>query len=151
MNIDVFAPMSGTTMPLEKVSDPVFAQKMLGDGIAISPSKGTLYSPLDSEITMLADTLHAIGLKSNAGVEVLIHIGLDTVTLKGEGVETFITVNQTVTVGTPLISFDLKLLKEHGFDPTTIIVATNSKEFDTTHKKLNASVVEKQDIIWTIK
>lgn len=151
LNIEIFAPFSGLTFPLDGVNDPVFAQKMLGDGVAITPSKETIYSPIDGEITMLDDTRHAIGFKNASGIEVLIHIGLDTVALKGEGFETFVSVGQSVTIGTPLISFDLELLKNRKLDPTTMIVVTNSNEFDTTDKTLNKSVVELKDVIWRIK
>lgn len=151
MNSEIFAPVSGLTFPLDGVKDPVFAQKMLGDGIAITPSKEMIYSPIDGEITMLADTRHAIGFKNASGIEVLIHIGLDTVALKGEGFETFVSVGRSVTIGTPLISFNLELLKNRNLEPTTMIIVTNSNEFDTTDKTLNKSVVELKDVIWRIK
>lgn len=147
----VFAPLPGIVIPLEDVNDPVFAQKMLGDGIAISPSSGILTSPIDGEVTMVTDTLHAIGLKNDMGVELLIHIGIDTVSLNGEGFESFISVGQSVNVGTPLVEFDIELLNKKNIDPTIMIISTNSKEFNTSLKPLKNVPVKVTDVIWEIK
>src|SRR5690554_5622221 len=83
----VVAFMEGTLVPLEKVNDPVFAQKMMGDGFAIEPTSGAVVSPVDGELTMVFHTKHAVGITTNEGVEVLLHIGINTVELDGEGFE----------------------------------------------------------------
>jgi len=100
--------MSDHTDPhLEEVPDPVFAQKMMGDGIAIEPTEGTVVSPVNGEIVQFFPTKHAIGIKSETGVEVLIHVGLETVGMKGEGFEGLVEVGDKVKVGTPLLTFDI--------------------------------------------
>ena len=82
--IQILAPINGKVIPLEQVPDPVFAEKIIGDGVAIQPSDGKIYSPVDGEITTVADTLHAYGFRTEDGIELLIHFGLETVALKGE-------------------------------------------------------------------
>ena len=81
----LLAPLNGKVIPLDQVQDDVFSQKVLGDGIAIQPENGKLYSPVDGEISSIAETLHAYGVSTEDGLEILVHVGLDTVTLKGEG------------------------------------------------------------------
>lgn len=83
--VDLLAPLNGTIIPLEEVPDPVFSQKMMGEGVAIQPTGGHVYAPFSGEIIMITPTKHAIAIRSKSGVEVLIHIGLETVSLKGEG------------------------------------------------------------------
>lgn len=84
-NNKLYAPLKGEAVLLENIEDPMFAQKILGDGIAIEPSEGKVYSPADGTVSMIADTKHAIGINTQDGLELLIHIGMDTVALKGEG------------------------------------------------------------------
>ena len=81
----LLAPLNGKVIPLDQVQDDVFSQKVLGDGVAIQPENGKLYSPVDGEISSIAETLHAYGFSTEDGLEILVHVGLDTVTLKGEG------------------------------------------------------------------
>lgn len=84
-SLQLLSPITGKTIPLTEVPDPVFSTKMMGDGIAIIPSEGKIYSPVDGEITMIAATKHAYGIKADNGLELLIHFGLETVALNGEG------------------------------------------------------------------
>ncbi len=119
------APLSGAMMSIEQVSDPVFSGKVLGDGCAILPTEGKIYAPFDGEITSVAETLHAYGIRSASGVELLIHFGLETVALKGEGFTSFVKVGDRVGVGDLLAKVDLDLLKQKGVDLTTPIVVTD--------------------------
>ena len=84
IGIRILSPLTGTAVPLEEVPDPVFSQKIIGDGIAILPRDGNLVSPIDGEVVSIAETLHAYGLRSEDGIEVMVHFGLETVALKGE-------------------------------------------------------------------
>jgi len=123
----LFAPLQGTVVKIEDVPDPVFAEKMMGDGIAIDPSDGEVVSPVSGEIVQVFPTKHAIGIKSEAGLEVLVHIGLDTVQMNGEGFTSHVSVGDKVQVGTKLVTFDLELVKEKAKSTITPIIITNSE------------------------
>lgn len=125
--VTLSAPLEGTVIPLTAVNDAVFSKKMLGDGIAITPSKGELYAPVDGEIEMVYNTKHALGMKTADGVEILFHIGIDTVNLNGEGFDVRVTEHQQVTKGDVLVKFDIDKIKAAGFDPTTMVIITNPK------------------------
>lgn len=131
------APVEGQVIPLSKVNDDVFASKMLGDGVAIVPSKGELYAPINGTIKMVYSTKHALGMQTEGGIEILFHIGLDTVNLEGKYFESFVSEGQRVNQGDLLIKFDLVKIKEAGFDPTTMIVITEPKSI-----KLNIATEE---------
>src|SRR5438477_3816534 len=107
------APLSGVVYPLERVPDPVFAQKLVGDGLAIDPTDATLRAPCAGEVMHLHPASHAITLREPRGVEVLMHIGIDTVALKGEGFSPRVKVGDKVEAGTPLIDFDLDYIATH--------------------------------------
>ncbi|MBO0451789.1 beta-glucoside-specific PTS transporter subunit IIABC [Candidatus Enterococcus murrayae] len=121
------APVEGQVIPLSKVKDDVFASKMLGDGVAIVPTKGELYAPIDGTIKMIYNTKHALGMETEDGIEILFHIGLDTVNLDGKFFESFVSEGQKVSQGDLLIKFDLMEIQQAGFDPTTMIVITEPK------------------------
>ena len=93
-------------MPIENVPDSVFADKLLGDGIAINPSDGEIISPIDGQVVMIQDSLHAIGIQSEDGIEISIHVGLDTVELKGEGFVKKVNIKDRVNKGQPIVCFD---------------------------------------------
>nr|WP_278309193.1 PTS system trehalose-specific EIIBC component [Oceanobacillus zhaokaii] len=134
----VVAPLNGQVMRLEDVPDPTFAQKMIGDGIAIKPIDGAVVAPIDGEIVQLFPTKHAIGLQGKSGLEILIHIGLETVALGGEGFEAHVKQGDQVKAGDPLITFDLDFIKEKAASHITPIVITNSNDFEinrTTDEK----------------
>lgn len=121
-------PVSGTLIPLEKVCDPVFASGSMGPGFGIIPSQGRLSAPCDCEVMMVFPTGHAIGLKTAEGEELLIHIGIDTVTLNGNGYKNHVAEGQKVRKGQPLIDFDLSVIQKAGLDPVTILIHTNSSD-----------------------
>jgi len=150
MSTNIYAPLSGKAIQLDEVNDPVFAKKMLGDGMAIIPESSVVCSPVNGKITMLAETKHAIGLVTEEGVEILIHIGIDTVTLKGTGFKSFVTDGDQVEVGTPLAEVDLATLKEHALDSTTMIIVTNSKEFTIDQRAEKGIVVNQTDQVFSV-
>lgn len=150
MTTKIFAPLSGRAIPLGEVSDPVFAKKMLGDGMAIIPANSIVASPIMGKVTMLAETKHAIGLVTEEGIEVLIHIGIDTVTLKGVGFKSLVSIGDSVQIGTPLVEFDPSVLKEHTLDPTTMIIVTNSKDFTIDEHTPNSQVTQNVDPLFSV-
>ncbi|AMV63117.1 PTS system, beta-glucoside-specific IIB component [Pediococcus damnosus] len=125
----VYSPVKGEMINLESVSDDTFAKKMLGDGVAIIPEEGKIYAPFDGQIMTVFPTKHAIGLKSDTGIELLIHIGLDTVNLKGAPFTAHVKDNDQVKKGQLLMDVDLDAIKKAGYDITTPIVVTNTKDF----------------------
>lgn len=125
----VVSPVSGTAEDITKVNDDVFSQKMMGDGAAVIPNDGTIYAPVDGEITVAYATKHAYGLTSTDGAEVLIHVGLDTVNLKGKHFESFVEQGQKVQKGDKLGTIDLDAVKAAGYDTTVMIVVTNTTNY----------------------
>ncbi|MDF2542371.1 MAG: ptsG: system glucose-specific component [Herbinix sp.] len=125
----IYAPIEGKVVPLEKVGDGVFSSGMLGEGLAIEPSKGRAVSPVKGKVSTVFDTKHAIGLTSEDGAEVLIHIGLETVELNGQYYTTHVKDGDDVNVGDLLAEFDLLAIKKAGYQMITPVVITNSSEF----------------------
>lgn len=124
---EIGSPMAGRVIPLSEVPDPVFAGKMMGDGFAIEPSKGKVVSPVNGEITSIFPTKHAIGITSEEGLEVLVHVGINTVNLDGKGFDLFVKEGQQVTRGQELLQADIDYINEHATSSTTIIAFTNLK------------------------
>ncbi|MGD1940816.1 MAG: phosphoenolpyruvate--protein phosphotransferase [Leptolyngbyaceae cyanobacterium] len=120
------APLSGFLLPIEQVPDPVFAQKMVGDGISIDPTSTVLVAPCEGEVIQIHPSLHAVTLKTAEGIEILMHIGLDTVELRGAGFTPKVQLGDRVTAGTPLIEFDIDYVALHAKSLLTQIVVTNS-------------------------
>ena len=142
------APLKGEIKAITEVPDPVFAEKMMGDGFAIIPSEGTVVSPVDGKIINLFPTKHAIGILSDGGREILIHVGIDTVNLKGQGFETFVSENERVKKGQLLLKIDLDYVKEHAKSIITPIVFTNlSKEEKVVIEKEGLVELKQEGII----
>lgn len=120
------APLTGLVVPIENVPDPVFAEKMVGEGVSIDPFSNRLLAPCDGEVALVHAAKHAITVRHDTGAEVLMHIGLDTVAMKGEGFEVLVNVGDTVRAGDPLIEFDLDLVATQAKSLLTQIVITNS-------------------------
>ena len=141
------SPLNGKAVDLGTVSDEMFASKTLGDGIAIVPADGKLYAPCDAEVVMLFETKHAIGLRTSNGAEILVHIGVNTVSMEGDGFKAFVKQNDKVKEGDLLIEFDLNAIKEKNLDPTVMVV--NS----TSYKVLNQSYgdVKTGDVLFDVK
>ena len=136
------APVDGEMISLEEVPDKVFAAKIMGDGVAFRFDGDTIYSPCDAKVIMIADTVHAIGLKCRNGAEVLIHIGLDTVELNGKGFEKLVDEGEQVSKGIPLIKIDRSIMQAAAIDLTTPMVITDSSDnqFHIEEKNLNQNV-----------
>lgn len=128
-NVEVFSPITGRLLSLKEVPDQVFSQKMMGEGFAIEPAQGEVLAPVDGEVIHVFPTKHAIGLKTSDDLELLIHIGIDTVELKGEGFEVFISEGDMVKVGQKLLQFDMDLLKEQGKSLITPVVFPQSADW----------------------
>ncbi|HEM5121384.1 TPA: PTS glucose transporter subunit IIA [Streptococcus suis] len=126
---NVFSPLSGQILPLEKVNDATFSKKMLGEGVAIIPKDGKVYAPFDGAVTSLFPTKHAIGLTSDEGVELLIHFGLETVELKGRGFVSHVSDGEKVEKGQLMLEVDVEMLVAEGYDIVTPIVVTNTQEY----------------------
>lgn len=124
----VCAPASGATIPLSKVSDPVFSQGMLGEGVAVRPKGGVVYAPVSGVVTAVVASKHAVAIRTDAGAEVLLHVGVDTVRLRGKGFTCFIEKGERVAAGDALISFDEKLVRDSGLDDSVIVTVTNPGE-----------------------
>ena len=129
------APMTGTAVAMTSVSDPVFASEAMGKGEAIEPTEGKVFSPVDGSITVLAGTGHAVGLLSNGGAEILIHIGIDTVELNGVPFTPHVKVGDTVKKGDLLMEVDLDAVKAAGKQTTTMIVVTNTDDYASVEGK----------------
>jgi PTS system beta-glucosides-specific IIC component len=125
----VLAPLAGTVQAISEAKDEVFSSEALGKGAVIFPENGELVSPVNGKIETLFPTLHAIGITSEAGSEILIHIGIDTVKLNGEGFKAYVQAGDTVTAGQKLISFDKDAIEAKGYDVETMIVVTNSPDY----------------------
>ena len=124
------APISGRCIPLEEVNDEMFASKMLGDGFAIEPSSGTVKSPVDGTVTVAYPTGHAFGIRTEDGMEILIHIGIDTVELKGDGFKTCVEQGQKITQGGLLAEVDLEKIQRSGKDPITMVLFTSGEKME---------------------
>lgn len=138
-DLQLYAPLTGDIVQLEDVPDPVFNQKMMGEGIAIMPSEGKVVSPVEGKIVQVPETKHAVGIEADDGTEILVHIGLETVGLNGEGFTFHVKTGDKVSVGDSLLDFDLNYIKEHASDSVTPIVITNSgegtKQYQMTEEK----------------
>lgn len=139
------APMDGKVIPINEVNDEAFSQKMLGEGVAIIPDNGNVVSPVDGEVIQVFDTLHAYGIRSNEGIEILIHIGINTVELKGEGFKSFVSDGRKVNVGDKLAEVNLDLLKEKNYLLDTPIVITNLDKIKNVH--LNTGIAKSAQTI----
>ena len=127
--ISIKSPIKGEAIPLSKVDDITFADEIMGKGIAIIPTSNEVVSPINGTVSMVFNTNHAIGLKSDDGVEILIHIGLDTVKLEGEHFNVFVKNGDRINVGDKLAEFDKDAIKEKGYDISTPIVITNTIDY----------------------
>lgn len=150
----VTTPINGKVVDITEVSDPVFSQKMMGEGIAIEPSDGNVVSPVDGVVVQVFPTKHAVGLKTKSGLELLIHIGLETVNLDGEGFEAFVKAGDKVKRGDKLVSFDLEIIKEKATSTISPLIITNMDEVvENVEKELNesAKTSETEVLVVTLK
>jgi len=127
--IEIMLPMAGVVIPVTQAKDPTFSEEMLGKGVAVLPSVGRVFSPIHGKVFQLFDTLHAISLVSEDGVELLIHIGMDTVQLKGKHFTAVVKTGDTIKVGDLLIEFNKDAILAEGFDLTTPVVVCNHSDY----------------------
>ena len=140
-------PISGRVLPLSKVEDAVFSSGAMGDGIAIDPTDNKVYAPFDGSVEFIADTKHAVGLKSDDGVELLIHVGMDTVKMNGKGFDVKTKVNQRVKEGDLLLEFDRNEIQKEGYSLITPVVITNSCNYEQNELCLDEEALFGKSII----
>lgn len=129
----VMAPIDGTVIPLEQIPDETFATAILGPGCGIEPTGDTVYSPFDGKVTSIAPTLHAVGLESTEGIELLIHLGMDTIALRGSGFTPLVREGQAVKAGTPLLNVDLDAIRAAGLSTESAVIVTNADDLPALH------------------
>lgn len=143
----IVSPISGKVISLSSVNDPVFSSEAMGKGIAIKPNGNTVHSPVDGTIQLTFETGHAYGIKSNNGAEVLIHIGIDTVSMGGKGFTQKVTTNQKVRKGDVLGTFDRSMIEKEGLDDTTMIIVTNTSDYSEVNIVAENTVTEGTDLL----
>ena len=141
------SPLAGTVIPLSEVHDEVFASGMMGKGCAVIPEEGKVYAPFDGKVVGLLDSHHAVGMESTDGVEVLIHVGMDTVKLNGRCFTIHVEEGEQVKKGQLLLEFDIPGIKEAGYEVTTPIIITNSDEFNDVEMKAEGQVTVGTEIL----
>lgn len=143
----ITAPTTGKTVNLKDVPDEVFSKKILGDGVAVIPDNGKIVSPVNGEVVSVSDSLHAYTFKSDDGLNILVHIGLDTVKLKGEGFKALVKAGDKVKRGTPVAEVDLDVLKEKGLNPITSVIVCDAPDNIKLEKASDFSEAGKTDLI----
>ena len=144
---EIESPLTGTIIPLSEVHDEVFASEMMGKGCAIIPEEGKVYAPFDGKVVGLLDSHHAVGMESTDGVEVLIHVGMDTVKLNGRCFTIHVEEGEQVKKGQLLLEFDIPGIKEAGYEVTTPVIITNSDEFHDVQMKAKGQVTAGTQIL----
>ncbi|MDQ0359557.1 glucose PTS transporter subunit IIA [Breznakia pachnodae] len=142
------SPVKGNVISLSQVNDPTFAQGYLGNGIAVIPEDNIIYAPCNGKIVSLYHTKHAIGILSDDNVEILIHIGIDTVKMDGEGFISFVNEGDYIEASDKLVEFDTQLIKEKGFDPTVCMVITDSKNYTFQFSKTDGTTDNKDNLVY---
>lgn len=137
---DLYSPMKGEVLPIDQSNDAAFASKAMGDGVAINPEEGVIYAPADGKISLVFPTKHAIGITLGSGAELLIHAGIDTVKMEGEGFELYVDAGDQIKKGDKLLSFDMNLVKEKGYQTQTMFLVA-----DANGKTLEVTPAQKAD------
>lgn len=143
----IISPIVGTAVELSRVDDPVFSSGAMGQGIAIKPSEGVVYAPADAEVTIAFATGHAYGLKTANGAEILIHVGIDTVSMNGEGFDQKVAQGDKVKVGDVLGTFDSEKIAAAGLQDTTMVIVTNTADFASVTPVATGTVAKGDAII----
>ena len=132
----VTQPVAGKLIPASEITDPMFSAETMGPSVGIVPSGETVYAPFDGEVMMVFPTKHAVGLASEDGIEVLVHVGIDTVQMDGKGFKSFVDQGQKVSKGDRLLTFDRSEIKKAGYSDTVIVVVTNGSSLSDVQKAL---------------
>ena len=127
--LTVYAPFGGNAIALEEIPDPVFSQGILGQGCGMEPAEETVCAPFNGTVTQVIDTKHAVGVTSKDGLELLIHVGMDTVAMNGEGFTCLVKEGDAVKLGQKLMTFSMEAIKAAGHPVTTAVVVTNADDF----------------------
>lgn len=143
----VYSPVDGEAVDITEVSDPVFAQKTLGEGAGIHPENGVVRAPADGVISALYPTGHAFGISTDNGMEILVHIGVDTVKMNGEGFDIKASQDQKVQAGDVIVVFDPKLVKNRGYDDTVMCTVTNTPDFSSVKRQVSGAVKAAQPLL----
>ena len=146
---EVVSPLAGQVKPLSQATDPVFSSGVMGQGVVIEPSQGELVSPVNGTVTVLFPTKHAVGIVSEEGVEMLMHIGMGTVSLDGKGFEAHVAQGDKVTVGQKLISFDMDIIKKAGLVTETPVIITNQDDFQADVEGPLPRDIKRGDVLLT--
>lgn len=141
------APAAGKAVSVKEVNDPTFSEEILGKGVAVIPSEGKIYAPADGEVGMVFDTLHAVSMTTEYGAEVLIHVGLDTVQMKGEGFEGHVKAGDKVKKGDLLLTVDLEKVKAAGYDIITPMLIRNTADYMAVEALAGKDVAAGDDIL----
>ena len=129
----VLTPIRGKVLAQADIPDETFAQGILGPGCGIEPTGSTVYAPFDGKVTSIVSTLHAVGLESTEGIELLIHIGIDTIALRGSGFTPLVREGQAVKAGTPLLNVDLDAIRAAGLSTESAVIVTNADDLPKLH------------------
>lgn len=146
----LYSPLKGTVVSREEIPDETFAADILGDGVGIVPAVGEVMAPFDGEISSVTDTHHAVGITGPGGMEVLIHVGVDTVNMKGDGFELLVSEGEKVKAGQKLLAFDIDKIKEAGYSTTTAVLLTNSDDY-SDFKVLKTGETEFMEKLFTVE
>ena len=149
-DLSVNSPVEGKTIPLAQVSDEVFASGVLGKGVAVQPTSGKILAPADATVSMIYPTLHAVGLILDNGIEMMIHIGIDTVKLNGQYFEKHVQDGDHVKRGQLLVSFDMQKIEQAGYDLTTTVVVTNSKNYEAIGSTNKNNVTNNDQLLYLL-
>lgn len=143
----ICAPFSGKVIPVHDIPDPVFSEGIVGLGCGIEPEEETVYAPFDGVISQIAETKHAIGITSTDGMELLIHVGIDTVDMNGKGFDTLVTEGQRVKAGQLLLTFSLSQIEAAGHPTTTAVLLTNHEDFSALNLMVIGQIQHGQSIL----
>lgn len=143
----ILSPAEGKTVPLSEVNDPTFSQEILGRGVAVIPSRGRIVAPADGILTVVFETKHAISITTDKGAEIIVHVGLDTVNLKGEHYTAYKNQGDRVKAGDLLLEFDMEAIKAAGYDVITPVIVCNTPDYPDMECHAGMGVKELDPII----
>ena len=147
---EIYSPLKGEAVKLSKVPDYTFANEILGKGMAVIPDEGLVVSPVDGEVSALYNTLHAIGVTGDNGLELLIHVGINTVELEGKYYKALVKEGDKVTKGQPLLKFDIEEIRSAGYNTVTPVIITNSDEYESV-EQVAIGDVEKSALVMNVR
>lgn len=146
--IEVTCPLAGELVDISTVNDPVFSSLAMGDGVAIKPTEGVLLAPISGTVEALFPTGHALAIKGDNGVSIMLHIGIDTVEMKGDGFTAHVAAGDHVSRGQKLVDFDLGKIAQAGFDPITMVIAAENTSGKALHKHAGGAVSTADIALW---